>query len=153
MKIYDLTYIISTEASSEEAQSISKKIESFIQDKNGSIIKHQNPVAKTLAFPIKKHASGFMGFIEFQTEEENIKELNEELAKNEKFSRYMITIKETSKLRKKRGTKKNTPSFTTHTKAEEKTEELKPTPAKPTEDAQKVELKDIEQKLEELLGE
>lgn len=150
MKTYDLTYIISPEINSEEAAAFAKEVEAFIQSKEGTIIKQQSPVAKTLAFPIKKHASGFVGSIEFQVEEENIKELNEKLGKDAKVSRHMIVIKEAQKPRKERGSRRAAPTFTTETKAEEPKEEA---PAKVVEEKSKVELKDIEQKLDEILGE
>lgn len=144
MKAYELTYIISPEITSEEAGAVAREIESSIQGKEGIIIKQENPSAKPLAYVIKKHASGFVGAIEFQSEPENVKELEEKLHKDAKIIRSMVTIKQIQKPRKERGSRRII--------AETKQPEIEI--EKPSEkEKEKVELKDIEQKLDEILGE
>ena len=61
MKTYELSYIISSEITSEEAEAKAREIEGAIQSREGIILKQLNPVAKTLAFPVGKRASGFLG--------------------------------------------------------------------------------------------
>ena len=68
MKTYELSYIISPEITSAEAETKSKEIETAIQGKEGIILKQINPIAKTFAFPVGKRASGFFGVLEFQIE-------------------------------------------------------------------------------------
>lgn len=150
MKTYELTYIISPEMTSQEAEDKAKEIESAVQGKEGTIIKQSNPVAKTLSYPIKKRASGFFGFLEFQLEPEKLVELKNVLSKDGKITRHMVIIKEAAEFKKARRTRgllktKPVPAI----EAEKKTE---PEAAK-EEKSGKVELKDIEQKLDELLGE
>jgi ribosomal protein S6 len=72
MKTYELSYIVSPEMTSEEAEAKAKEIESAIQSREGVILKQSNPVAKTLAYPIAKRASGFFGILEFQLEARKI---------------------------------------------------------------------------------
>lgn len=163
MQTYELTYIISPEITSQEAESKAKEIESLIQSKEGVIIKQSTPVAKTLSYQIQKRASGFLGIIEFQLEPEHLIEIKKTLAKDGSVVRNMITIKTTPKVHKERRTKK-APStliekvFGIDRKESEKTEyktaeEEKPASAKTPAGKEKVELKDIEQQLEEILGE
>jgi ribosomal protein S6 len=140
MKTYELTYIITPEAGLEGAEAKAKEFEALVQ-KEGVIIKHLNPIARTLPYPIKKHSSGFFGVLEFQTEPEKIDEIKKELVKDGKISRFMVTIKEASKVRKERKGRIKTPAPVVETHVE-----------KPSDPLPKVELKDIEQKLEELLG-
>lgn len=152
MKTYELAYIITPEITSEEAEAKAREIESAIQGKEGVILKQTNPVAKTLAFPINKRASGFFGVVEFQLEPEKLNEIKETVSKDGNIVRNMITIKEPLKHRKERRTKiKPAPAF----QIEQKTEAERPSVAKAIEDKEKekVELKDIEQKLDEILGE
>jgi len=112
MKTYELTYIISPEITSEESEVLTKEIESFIQSKEGVILNKINPTAKTLSYPIKKHASGFMVVLEFQVEPEILVELKEYLknppAGGEKIVRHIIIIKKPIKIRKERRTKRPT---------------------------------------------
>jgi ribosomal protein S6 len=77
MKTYELTYIVSPEITSEEAEVKAKEIESIISSKEGTILRQSNPNAKALSYPIKKHASGFLGILEFQMEPEQLLELKE----------------------------------------------------------------------------
>jgi len=151
MKTYELTYIISPEVSSEEAEAKAKEIESAIQSREGVILKQLNPVAKTLAYQIAKRASGYFGVLEFQLEPEKLLELKEIIAKDIKIVRHMILVKEPVRIRKERRTRTKPEAVTTA--ADQKTEVAEEPAEKPSEEhKEKVELKDIEQKLEELLG-
>lgn len=155
MKIYELTYIVSPESTLEQAETFFNEIESFIQSKEGVLLKQINPIARTLSYPIKKHASGFVASIEFQLEAENLKEVKDMLTKNDKIVRHMVIIKKPLKdLKRRRQRKEVTTTFeTTKIEKEENKEILKPVSEKSPTEIEKVELKDIEQKLEELLGE
>jgi len=155
MKTYELTYIVSPEVTSEEAETKSKELETTIQTKEGIILKQTNPIARTLAFPISKRASGFFGVLEFQLEPEKLLELNDIITKDKTIVRQMIVIKERVKPKKERGTRKqkvsneqNAEAPVEQEKLEEKQEKVKAEDTKA-----KVELKDIEQQLDELLGE
>src|SRR3989344_6081323 len=104
MKPYELTYIISSEITSEESEAVAKNIESLIQEKEGVILKSEKPSPRTLAYPIKKQASGFFGVLEFQLEPEHFGELKEKLQKNDKIIRHMLIIKNPTKIQKERRT-------------------------------------------------
>ena len=158
MKTYELTYIVSPEITSEEAGAKAKEIEFVIQNKEGIILKQSNPIAKTLSYPIKKRASGFLGVLEFQLEPEKLIELKEIIVKDGKIVRHMVIIKEAVRIRKERGNRgisrtKPEPAFGIKQKTEaEITKEEKPVSTK-TLGKEKVESKDIEQELDEILGE
>ena len=145
MKTYELTYIITSEITSEEAEAKGKEIESVVRSKEGIILKQSNPIAKTLAFPIVKRASGFFGVVEFQLEPEKLVELKEVIANDKKIIRHMAIIKEPVRIRKERRTKKQE-EVPTRQSAEI-------TASAVEKEAKPVELKDIEQQLDELLGE
>ena len=160
MKTYELTYIVSPEITSEEAEAKGKEIESLIQGKEGVVLKQSNPIAKTLSYPIKKSASGFFGAIEFQSEPEKLAELGEVLAKDGKIVRHMVIIKRAAEFKKERRTRTK-PAAIPLMEMEQKIEvketkeyfkDEKPAGAKPAV-KEKVELKDIEQELSEILGE
>jgi ribosomal protein S6 len=165
MKAYELTYILSPEITSEEAEAFAKEIESFVTSKEGIIVKQSNPVAKTLSYQIKKHASGFIGSIEFQLEPEALLELKQKVGSDAKVGRNMIVIKHPAKKEKIRRSKNKIEAGSVAEKetAKEitiegkKTIDEKPTTEEkkeePKKESKKVELKDIEEKLEELLGE
>lgn len=157
MKTYELTYIVSPEITSEEAGAKGKEIESLITGKEGTVLKQINPVAKTLAHVVEKRASGFLGILEFQVEPEKLVELQTILSKDTKLVRYMVIIKQAAEFKKERRTRtKPTESVAAASQGEASlapSEREQIIIEKPTKTKEKVELKDIEQSLDELLGE
>ena len=129
MQYYELTYFISSELNTEEVGKFAQEINSFIQSKEGIIAKSENPVPSTLAYIIKKQKAGFLVNLGFYLTSEKIEELRKKLEKETKILRFLLIAK---KLPKKA------------------TIEEKPKREKPE---KKVELKEIEKKLEEILEE
>ena len=172
MKTYELSYIVSPEITSEEATNKAREIESAIQSREGLILKQLNPTARTLSYQIQKRASGFFGVIEFQIEPEKLLEVKDIVAKDKKIVRHMLIIKEAVEFKKARRTRETprakveaeelsvfatTPLGHSQTgeaklesEAPKEEEEVSPTKKEVKE---KVELKDIEHELDELLGE
>jgi len=159
MTTYELTYIVSPETTSEEVEAKGKEIESLIQSKEGVILKQSNPVAKTLSYPIKKRASGFLGFVEFQAEPEKLVEIKAIVEKDKKIVRHMFIIKLAAEFKKARRTrtkvagsevKSSQPTFEIERKTAPVVEEQPASPKALTKE--KVELKDIEEQLEEILS-
>ena len=170
MKVYELTYIISSEITGEEAGVITKEIDSFVESNGGTIVRSDSPIAKTLSYPIKKMGSGYFVVLEFQIEPEKLSELKEKLEKDKKILRNVIVIKKPVKARReRRGARKSL--FSTETESTEvkntvteevpatETEEEKESSSEETpkdkekKPTQKVELEEIEKKLDEILGE
>lgn len=156
MQTYELTYIISPEITSEEAEAKAKEIESLIGNKEGTILKQSNPIAKALSYPIKKNASGFLGILEFQLEPEKLVELKEIISKDGKIVRHMLLVKNPVRIRKERRSRIKPAVIG----VEQKIEVVQPAnnladekPISKKEVKEKVELKDIEHELDELLGE
>ena len=128
MKHYELTYLISPELSKEEANSLSTEISSLIQEKQG-ILEKTIPVSKKqLAYPIKKKTTAYLASIDFKINSEKLKEIESQIKANSKILRYLILIKTPFKIIKK-------PQAISKKKTIKK----------------KVELKEIEKKLEEIL--
>ena len=131
MKTYELTYIISPEITSEEAEAKGKEIESAVQTREGAVLKQLNPSARTLSYPIKRQASGFFGVLEFQLEPEKLSEIKEIISKDGKIVRHMIIIKGVAELKKERRIwKKIVPTFEIKQKTEVEAKEGKPASAK-----------------------
>ena len=155
MKTYELTYIVSPEAGSEEAEAKAKEIEAFVLAGEGAVSRQEKPVAKALSYPIKKHASGFVGSIEFSIEPEKLIELQEKMQKDGKIVRHMVIIKEPVKIRKERRSRlfaQTKEGVKPEVASAEIVNEQKEEPKKVTEEKPKVELKDIEERLDEILG-
>ena len=157
MKTYELSYIVSPEITSEEAQAKAKEIESAISAREGVLLRQSDPIAKTLAYPISKRASGFFGVLEFQLEPEKVVEIEEIVAKDGKIVRHMLIIRKPQRPRKERRARVK-PALEIEQKIEiesvkkEKSAAGKGHTASATKEKEKVELKDIEHELDEILG-
>lgn len=130
MKTYELTYLIHSGLSREEINSLSERIKSSIEEKGGSIQKSNPPIKIRLAYLIKKNSEAFLAYLTFNSEAEKLKELEKEIKEEEKILRHII-LKEKILKKKER--------------ASVQRKIIKP--------KAKVELKEIERKLEEILGE
>lgn len=128
MKNYELTYLITPEITEEEIKELQGKMKSLIETEGGILIEENLANKKVLSSPIKKRSSGYLATLNFQLNSEKLTNLEKKLRSEDKILRYLIL------------TKKKT----------------LPLPTKPrriiTKPKSKVELKDIEKKLEEILS-
>ena len=134
MKLYELTYLISPELSESELKSLNEKINSLIQKEKGVLNEAKMPMKKKLAYPIKKQREAFLTDLSFYFQAEKLGSLEKELKSEKKILRYLILARPKSKIAKVR---KRPAKVIPKIPAKEK----------------KVELKEIEKKLEEILRE
>ena len=134
MKNYELTCLISPDLSEEELKSFREKINSFIQEEGGTLTEINSPIKKRLAGPIKHRNQAYLTTLNFQLEPEKLANIEKKLKSENQILRYLILIKPRPKEILVRGKKLPTPK---------PRKILKP----------KVELREIEKKLEEILGE
>lgn len=148
MKIYELTYIISSQITSQEAEGMSKDIESFIQNKEGVILRVERISLQTLSFPIKKQSSGYFVVVELQIPEANIKGLEERIEKDHKILRHLIVVKKPAKaLKARRG---RSPMFIGRNKDETVFSKV---PVEKVKEEKAVSIEEIDKKLDEILSE
>ncbi len=132
MKNYELTCLISSEISETEAQQLQNQIATLIQSEAGILLEEKLPFRKKLAYPVKKQSQAYLSVLVFQLEPEKLKNLEKKLKEISQILRYLILIK--------------------HPVKEDKiTSFARKTKSKKPEKEKKVDLKDIEKKLEEIL--
>lgn len=138
MKNYELTYLISADLSEEEVKVFSQKITSLIQEEEGILSRINPPIRKKLAYPIKKQIQAYLASLIFQLNPEKLAILEKKLKSENQILRYLILTKKEFKIVPKAA-------------------EIFPISKKPRKAVlkkeKKVELKEIEKKLEEILGE
>lgn len=132
MRIYQLTYLISADLSEEELRSFSEKITSLIQEEGGVINEVNGPKKKDLAYLIKKNKTAYLTNLTFYFPPEKLENLEKKLRGEKQILRYLIEKKKMAK-------RVAVP--------------IKPRLIKPSPPKAKVELKELEKKLEEILGE
>jgi small subunit ribosomal protein S6 len=135
MKTYELTYLISSELSEEEAKEFQGKVISLIQAEGGVLTTRNSLLRKKLAYPIKKQTQAYLAVLNFQLNPEGLTNLEKKLKLENQILRYLILTKKPLKVVAKAPRVPSLP------------EKPKVAPKK------KVELKEIEKKLEEILDE
>jgi ribosomal protein S6 len=130
MRLYELTYLIPSNLAEEEIKALQEKIVSRIQEIGGILNEISGTIKKSLAHSIKKNTSVFLATLSFQLPPEKLVFLHKNLKSESNILRYLIL---TRKLPEK--------VMAAPVRKPKKIE-------KP-----KVELKEIEKKLEEILGE
>ncbi|MEK7124152.1 MAG: 30S ribosomal protein S6 [Patescibacteria group bacterium] len=147
MKTYELTYIISSEINSPEADALPKEIEKAIQGKEGVILRSEKTVAQVLAYPMKGKSSGYFGTIDLQIAENKIKEIKELLQKDKRILRHLILIKKPFREMKERRMRK--PEFAMTGSGAQSQSPFKHEEKK----QEQVNPEDLDKKLGEILGE
>ncbi|MDD2696939.1 MAG: 30S ribosomal protein S6 [Candidatus Pacebacteria bacterium] len=134
MKNYELTYLVSSELPEEEVKSLQAKIASFVQEEGGFLVEEGMFLRRKLAYPIKKQSQAYLVIFVFQLDPQKLANLEKKLKAESQILRYLLLIKLPQRPRKIRAFIR------------------KPVEEKP-EKEKKVELKEIEKKLEEILKE
>lgn len=159
MKNYELTYLISPDLSEEELKIFSEKISNFIQEETGTLEKTTEPSKKKLGYPIKKKEEAFLVALNFSLNPEKLGSLEKKLKSENQILRYIILTKKTPEktLRPKRQPQAGLPRTETSLglASKEALPKIKKPPEAPPKitEPKKVELKEIDKKIEEILGE
>ena len=129
MRNYELTYLTSTDLSDEELKSFQKEINSSIQAEGGQVAEANVPIKRELSLPKKGKNEIYLISLNFQLNPERLTILEKKLKSDSKIFHYLILSKKPLKV---------TSLARTLTKSKRKP---------------KVELKEIEEKLKEIIGE
>jgi len=133
MKKYELTYLVSPELNDTELQGIQGEVESFIADNKGEVLSVKiDPTKRDLGTEIKSKKNARMSALVFTLEPVHIAGLKKIVKEKSELLRHLLVSKPKIKPDKKRG-------------------ERKPNIERKMSD--KVELKEIDKKIEELLSE
>jgi len=142
MKNYELTYLISPDFSESEVANTIAKVTNTIREKEGSIKKTAEPSKMKLAYLIEKKSEAFIVSTDFSIVPEKISELEKFLKEQNEILRYTVLAKKEYKEKAdKRRTKPQPVASVPSPGGEEE-------PSK----AGKVELKEIDEKIDEILS-
>ena len=136
MRNYEITLILSSVKQEEELNDIFQKFIAFIQEQGGILEKQQIIGKRHLGSPIQKKEEGILATVSFSISQEKLPEIEKALKETTDVLRYLISHKKPIRLAKQRPKKERV--FTT-------------APRETT--AEKIELKNIDEKLEEIFKE
>ena len=141
MKKYELTYLISSDYSETDVATVIAKITNLVREKEGSVKKTSEPSKIKLAYLIEKKAEAYLISTYFSLAPEKISELETFLKEQNELLRYIIVVK---RERKEKTVKKRVKPQTV--------EPVTPPVKEVTEEEKKVELKAIDDKIDEILS-
>lgn len=137
---YELTLILSPNLQEEEIISLERDIESEIKKFKGVINKKSKAETRQLAYPIKKVQSGYFLVLDFSFEPGKIEEFSSILKHKKDILRHLINISAEEE------TKETLKKVDISKKPSEEEGKIK------DEKEKKVELEEIDKKLDEILG-
>jgi small subunit ribosomal protein S6 len=147
MKIYELTYLMPIDISEDAAKSLQEKISSCIADAQGTLNKIEDTTKRRLGEPIKKQKEAQMATIDFYMNPEKLGDFEKKIKAEARIIKHIILNKKTRKVESARKIRHLAPVV-----AEENANTTEKT-SLPGSKPKKVEIKEIEKKLEEILGE
>jgi small subunit ribosomal protein S6 len=147
---YELLYIIPNKFTEEELPAVQEKIKQLLAKFNLQITKEESLGKRKLAYPIKKSFHGYYQLVEFDAEGEVINNLDRELKLHEDVLRHQVVRlpHPWPKLVMPEEETASLPAFKTEPKKE--TGERKVSEKK-REEAKKIKLEDLDQKLDDLI--
>lgn len=139
MKDYQLTYFISSDLTEEEAKAFQGKITALIQEEGGFLGERSTLLKKRLAYPIAQQNQAYLTVLNFQLSPEKLPSLEKRLKEENEILRYLIVAEAPARetLPPVRREPKPVPTVPSSRELKEK----------------KVELKEIDKKIEEILEE
>jgi len=132
MKYYELTYLVPSETPESDLNELKGKVIGFLQEAGGILNKTKNVTKNVLGYPIKGKKMVLTSTLNFCLDPEKIIDLEKIIKLESKILRYLIVSSQKDE---------ESPRISKKPKIEEK------------KTVQKVELKEIEKKLDEILGE
>ncbi len=136
MRYYDLTYLIAPGLDEHTANELAQECISSLQDKGAILGKSNTPVRTSLAYPISGKQSAYMAIVTFYLPDpEQVDTIKQEFKENENVLRYLLIQSEDGD---------SEHNGDTETEGRETTD-------KEEYPRERVELKDVEKKLDEIL--
>jgi len=139
MRYYELTYLISSNLPEKEAKVLQEKISALILESQGALGETKELVKKKLEYPIRKQGAAYLAILNFHLNPEMVENLEKKLKSENQILNFIILIKKPEKI--------------TEISKKISVSPISQESFKSSEKSKKVELKEIEKKLEEILGE
>ena len=139
MKNYELTYLITPEIAEEQARELQNRIISLIQTEGGILLEEKAILKRRLAYTLKHQGQAYLSTLIFQSAPEKLVNIEKTLKSESQILRYLILAVTAKK--------------EVLTRRRMRPEVAFPGKAPVRKPEKKVELEEIEKKLEEILKE
>jgi small subunit ribosomal protein S6 len=149
---YEMLYIISNKYSEDELKPIISNVEKVITDNTGKITYREDWGKKKFAYPIEHFQHGYYQLMEFDIAGEKIGKINQAYRMSNEILRHMVVFKPAKSVAEIEEEKKQARDRIERDKAKvEEIPEKEITAPKDSPDKKKVDLKDLDEKLDKIL--
>jgi len=147
MRHYELSYLISTKLSQEDAEELIEDITTYIQDEgllDFTPESQKKPERISLAYSIEEHNEAYLSTLHFFLKPEKVQQIKSFLKEKEEIIRFVVFKKDSSKKKpkKKRERKETSTEESSSSNKKEEREDKK---------RKKVDLDEVEEKLDQIL--
>lgn len=152
---YEILFIIPNRFTDEEAQEVFKKVGQLITSLEGKISLENYWGKKKFAYPIKGEYYGYYGLFEFELERAAVTEINNKLRLDNNIVRFLIVkkdVKSEEQVKKDEKIKEKIENKKAKAKEEVTKEEKKVTKTSKKSEDKKIDLKNLDEKLEDVLN-
>lgn len=143
-KKYEFAYLISPAVAEDEVLVVSGKLAKLIEDSQGLIRHQETPSKRRLAYPIKKEQNAYFGWITFSASPENMSAIEKKINGAENLLRHMVLEEEEIPPQPLRTFTPRPAPVRANPPAAAPTDAEKP--------EEKLDLEELDKKLEEILG-
>lgn len=91
-RLYEASYFLNGTCSEEEAHKEDEKIKSMVAQNQALILGEIKPKRQRFAYPVKKSAEGYFGWVRFSTDPEHLTKIKNELDKNNLIVKMLVKI-------------------------------------------------------------
>lgn len=148
---YELLYLISNQYSEDEVKPIMEKVNSLITASQGTITLSQELGKKRLAYPIKGFNYGYYNLLEFNMPGKNLAKFDRALGLMSEILRQQVVLKKVKTEEQLNEERKIAAKIAARNLGEEKQAREKSASAVREADKGKVDLKDLDEKLDKIL--
>ncbi|HOK00497.1 MAG TPA: 30S ribosomal protein S6 [Candidatus Pacearchaeota archaeon] len=151
INLYELNFLISGDV--EDFKTVNQKIINYIAEEGGVLEQEIEPKRIKLAYPIKKKNEAYLSTLIFKLDSEKLQNLIKKTKEEKEILRHLVLKTKVSKKPEKIYKKEEKAQISEEVKIEEGKEEIKPVFHIKPKKEEKVELKEIDKKIEEILNE
>ncbi|MGM0438962.1 MAG: 30S ribosomal protein S6 [Patescibacteria group bacterium] len=94
MNLYELTYLIKPELTSDEVKEFNQELTDELKEANATLYKMEQPKKRNLAYEVKGFTEGYIACIDMDIASEQVKLIEEKLKRKDEILRYLIISKE-----------------------------------------------------------
>jgi len=154
MNLYELVYLINPKMTNEEVEEFNEKITNTLKDEGAKLYKMDEPKKRSLAYKIDDYREAYLASIDMDASTEKIKVIEERLKREDNVIRFLIVAKEEleeEEEEEKEEEKTENKEEEKKDKEEEEEKKTKSKKEKKEKKEKKVKLKEIDEKIDEIL--